>query len=326
MPGLVVDIHAHLTPERFRKAVESGSTWHGLGPETGELENPRNLEGVGERVASMDSIGVDVQAVSTTDCFYCYDKDVATTVAIARDANDELAEMSHDCPDRFIGLGSLPLQDVKASITELDRIMSDLQLKGVMIDDYVNGRTFDEPEFLPLWEAIEGHGAVVLFHQGAPTVVTCLTNRWFLPNSVGNLANRVLTFGSLVFGGVIDRFPKLKLCLGHAGGYTAMGVDRMDKGWEAGQFDYMSDDVRNLERRPSEYLRDFYYDTVTYSESTLRYLIDRVGADRVVFGTDYPAPMEVTDAVNWIRGLESLSEDEKQAILSDNPARLLGLG
>jgi aminocarboxymuconate-semialdehyde decarboxylase len=148
---------------------------------------------------------------------------------------------------------------------------------------------------------------------------------------VGNLVERVLTFGTLVQGGIMDRFPRLKVCLLHGGGYTAFGLARMDKGWEAQKLAYMcnysagEDSRQQITRPPSTYASAFYYDCATFSEPTLRFLIDTVGADRVVFGTDYPCPMQIIDPVNWINGLQSLTAAEKQAILWDNPARMLGL-
>jgi aminocarboxymuconate-semialdehyde decarboxylase len=169
---------------------------------------------------------------------------------------------------------------------------------------------------------------VVFFHQCGATVVEHRTQRYGLPNTVGNLTERALTFGTLVFGGVMDRFPGLKICLGHAGGYTAFGIARMDKGWEAGALDDMPEfeDARTtLQEPPSSYLNRFYYDSCTYTEATLRFLLDSVGPDRVVLGTDYPAPMILDDAVRWIRGLDGLTETEKENILSINPGRLLGL-
>jgi aminocarboxymuconate-semialdehyde decarboxylase len=131
-----------------------------------------------------------------------------------------------------------------------------------------------------------------------------------------------------VYGGVMDRFPDLKICLGHAGGYTAFGAARMDKGWHAGAMENMPefDDGRTfLERAPSEYVSRFWYDSCTYTEQNLRLLLDVVGADRVVLGTDYPAPMMEPDPVSWIRGMSTLTTEEKDAILSGNPARLLGV-
>ncbi|MBS1241670.1 MAG: aminocarboxymuconate-semialdehyde decarboxylase, partial [Gemmatimonadetes bacterium] len=221
---------------------------------------------------------------------------------------------------------TVPMQDVGAAVAEMERAVGDLGLKGLMINDHVNGQTYDQPQFLPFWMAAEKLGAVILFHQYGPTVVTARTNDYFLPNTIGNLVDRTITFATLVFGGVMDRFPGLKLCLAHGGGYTAFGVARMDKGWEAAAIDYMPHDARrNIDRPPSAYLGSFYYDCATFSERTLRFLIDSVGIGRVVFGTDYPAPMVIEDAVNWVNGLASLSDEEKDAILWGNPARLLGL-
>ena len=322
----VIDVHAHVTPQRFQRAVREHGTWYGMTSADGELENPKNLWTPEERIADMDALGVDVQAVSPTDCFYQYDRDVETTAAIARAVNDEIAEMTRDWPDRFVGMGTVPMQDVGAAVVELERIVAEHGFMGVMIDDHVLGRTYDEPEFLSFWEAVEGLEAVTLFHQLGPTVVQHRTNRYMLPNTIGNLTDRTITFGMLVFGGVVDRFPDLKLCLGHGGGYTAFGIARMDKGWEAAAIDYMSKGAReHIDRPPSEYLGRFYYDCCTHSEATLRFLIDTVGIDRVVFGTDYPAPMVIEDSVNWVRGLGSLTDDEKEAILSRNPARMLGM-
>jgi aminocarboxymuconate-semialdehyde decarboxylase len=132
----------------------------------------------------------------------------------------------------------------------------------------------------------------------------------------------------LVFGGVMDEFPDLKICLGHAGGYVAFGIARMDKGWRAGAMENMPEfeDARTvLANAPSDYLSRFYYDSCTYTEASLRFLVDMVGIDRVVLGTDYPAPMILDDAVHWINGLPGFTAEEKDAILSTNPSRLLGL-
>jgi aminocarboxymuconate-semialdehyde decarboxylase len=186
----------------------------------------------------------------------------------------------------------------------------------------------DEPQFRPFWRSVEELGAVVFFHQCSSTVVESRTGRYGLPNTIGNLTDRAITFGTLVFGGVMDEFPDLKICLGHAGGYTAFGIARMDKGWRAGAMENMPEfeDARTvLEKAPSDYLSRFWYDSCTYTEETLRFLVDMVGIDQVVLGTDYPAPMVLDDAVHWINGLPNFTSDEKDAILNRNPTRLLGL-
>jgi aminocarboxymuconate-semialdehyde decarboxylase len=286
----------------------------------GELHNPRHAWTPEQRIADMDSLGVDVQVVSTNVAFYQYDRNVTTTIAIARDCNNEVRQMTMDYPDRLAGLATLPMQNIKTAIDELERSVVKLGLKGAMIDDKVNGRTYDEPEFLPFWQAAEQMGAFILVHQQGPTVVAQRTTRYHLPNTIGNLADRAVTFASLVFGGVMDKCPDLKICLAHGGGYTCYGIGRMDRGWQV-----RSEARVHIQQPPSAYLRKFYYDCLTQSEPALRYLIDTVGADRVVLGTDWPADMCIDWPVAWVMSLESLTQEEKEAILYKNLEKLLGI-
>ncbi len=315
-----IDIHAHSTPQCFQREVLQGRTWHGMTAAEGELFNPRNAWTPEQRIADMNSIGVDVQVVSTNVAFYKYDQDVDTTVAIATDCNNEVHQMTMDYPERLAGLATLPMQDVRAAIAELERAVATLGFKGAMINDHVNGRTYDDPAFLPFWRAAEQLGAVLLIHQANPTMVTPRIDRYHLPNTIGNLAERAVTFASFVFGGVMDQCPDLKICLAHGGGYTCFGAGRMDRGW------LVRREARvNINRPPSEYLNRFYYDCLTHSEPALRMLIDTVGIDRVVLGTDWPADMMIDWPVGWVMGLPSLTQDEKEAILWKNLEQLLGL-
>lgn len=315
-----IDLHAHLTPQCFQRDVLAGRTWHGMTRAEGELLNPMNAWTPEQRLADMDSLGIDIQVVSTNVAFYKYDQDVATTQAIARACNDEVHQMTIDHPQRFAGLATLPMQDVPAAIAELERAMVTLTFKGAMINDTVNGRTFDEPELLPFWKAAEQMGAVLLIHQARPTLVTGRIDRYHLPNSIGNLVDRAVTFASLVFGGVMDQCPDLKICLAHGGGYTCYSAGRMDNGWAS------RPEARvHLQSPPSTYLKRFYYDCLTHSEAALRFLLDSVGAERVVLGTDWPADMRIDWPVAWVQGLQSLTQEEKEAILWKNLERLLGL-
>jgi aminocarboxymuconate-semialdehyde decarboxylase len=307
-----------VTPQRFQRAVLAGEIWHGLGPDEGELDNPKNRWDPERRVEEMDRLGVDVQLVSPTDCFYQYRLAPATTAAIAADCNDEVAEMVRDRPGRFRGLGTLPLQDIELTIREMERSIGELGLRGFMIDDHVNGLTYDDPTFEPFWATAARLNAFIFVHQGRPTSVTYRIRDYFLPNSIGNLVDRTITFSALVYGGVMDRHPGLTVCLGHAGGYVPYAVDRLDKGWSA-----FPDSRGATLDRPSTYLRRFYYDTVTYTDRNLRFLVDMVGADRVVFGTDWPAPMAVDDPVRRIETSDSLDDTERALILRDNAARVL---
>lgn len=335
-PMPVVDMHAHVSPERFKRAVRTEGSWYGLGPEVGELHLGGFDQPLEVRLAEMDAWGVDIQVVTPNVGFYQYLNDVETTSAIARECNDEIAEMVSAHPDRFRGMGTVPMQDVGAAITELERLMGDLGLEGVMINDHAAGVTYDEPAYLPFFQAAEACGAIVFFHQGGGTCVDTRIRRYKLGNSVGNLTERALAFGALVFGGVMDRCPNLKPMLAHGGGAVAWGITRMDKaagaldqrgpsGELVPPFGAQPDDKYALGTPPSDYLERFWYDCCTYSGPVLRFLIDTVGIDRIVLGTDYPAPMVLADAVNWVRGLPQLDESEKQAILSTNASALLGL-
>ena len=296
--GLIIDVHTHVTPRRFQEVVLSGYDWYGMTAEDGELDNPKNRWTPERRIEEMNELGVDVQLLSPTDCFYQYDKEPNLTAIIAAECNDEIVEMVRDYP-RFKGLGTLPMQDVTLSVEEMKRGMR-LGLKGFMIDDHVNGRTYDDPAFEPIWVTAERLHAFLLIHQYGPTTVWYRTKKYFLPNSVGNLVDRTLTFGCLVFGGVMDRHTDLRVCLGHAGGYVPYAVDRMDRGWDA--FPKYRGQARG---RPSKYLDRFLYDTTTFTDRNLRFLIDAVGVENVILGTDWPAPMAVEDPVRKIEASRS---------------------
>jgi aminocarboxymuconate-semialdehyde decarboxylase len=212
------------------------------------------------------------------------------------------------------------MQDPKAAIAELERCVVRLGLKGAMINDHVNGRTFDEPALLPFWKEAERMGALIFIHQARPTLVLQRADRYHLPNTIGNLVDRAVTFASFVFGGVMDQCPDLKVCLAHGGGYTCFGIGRMDRGWQV-----RSEARVHIDKPPSAYLRKFYYDCLTHSEPALRMLLDTVGADRVVLGTDWPADMRIDWPVAWVLSLKSLTQEEKEKILWKNLERLLGL-
>jgi len=283
--------------------------------EDGELENPKNRWLPERRIQEMDELGVDVQLVSPTDVFYQYDREPEVTALIAADCNDEVAELVREHPGRFLGLGTLPMQAPELAVAELGRAVGELGLSGVMIDDHVNGLMYDEERFRAVWAAAEELGAFILIHQYWPTSVALRTEKYFLFNSVGNLVDRTLTFGALVFGGVMDDFPELTVCLAHAGGYVPYALDRMDKGW----LKFPASRGRSKDR-PSTYVNRFYYDTVTFTDRNLRFLIDTVGIERMLFGTDWPAPMDVDDPVRRIECSSVLADAEREAILRGNAA------
>jgi len=315
-----IDIHAHLSSQRFQHAMKNGKEWHGMTADEGELFNPLNHWDPEQRIKDMNSIGIDVQVVTANVAFYKYDQPVDVAAAIARETNDEIREMMVDYPDRISGLANVPMQDMNAAIAEMDRAINVLGMKGVMINDHVNDVLYDDPIFDPFWKAAEEMGALVLIHQARPTTVNPRLNKFHAPNSIGNLTDRTITFATFVFGGVMDKYPNLKICLCHGGGYTCFGIGRMDRGYE------VRPEARvNIQKPPSEYLRSFYYDCLTHSEASLRYLVSTVGADRVVLGTDWPADMKLDWPVAWVLEMDSLTQEEKEMILWKNLEGLLNI-
>ncbi len=328
-----IDFHAHLTPQCFWRATEGGGDWHGIkreqdargrqivvsGTSRGQLP-PKASWTPEQRLADMESLGVDIHVVSPFSGFYNYELDAGLAMASSRETNDEIKQMMMSWPDRFHGLATLPMQDVPAAVQELERVMVELEFKGAVIDDKVNGKLLDEPEFMPFWKAAEQLGAVILFHQGGETIVDRRIKRYHLPNSVGNLADRTLTFASLVMGGVMDACPDLRICLSHGGGYACYGAGRMDRGW-----DRIPLADRLAAHPPSQYLNRFYYDCIVYTEQALRFLIDSVGIERVLFGTDWPYDMAQDWPVSWVLAMESITQEEKDAILWKNLENLLDI-
>ncbi len=319
----IIDIHAHISPEGLLWAMAQGRDWHGI-PAALLLPTheytPRTTWSPEQRLREMDELGVDVHVLSTNSFLYFYEWDAAATANMARECNEHVAQLTRDHPDRFAGFATLPLQNVSASVMELERSISTLGLKGAMIGDHVNGLTYDDPSFLPLWKAAEAMGAVIFVHQSGDTTVTPRNDRYHIPNTIGNLVDRTVTFASFVYGGVMDACPDLKVCLAHGGGFACYGAGRMDRGWQV-----RAEARVNLQQPPSSYLGRFWYDCLTHSEDALRYLIDTVGIDRVVFGTDWPFDMAIDDPVNWVRSLGQLTDEEKDAILGGNIIRLLDL-
>lgn len=327
-----IDIHAHIVPDDLIH-LRNGEDWHGFtveadagghalvrGPNRYGL-HPKYFWFPKQRLAEMDALGVEIHVLSTWSQLYNYDLAVEVCLACCKDCNDYVAQLTRTWPTRFAGLATLPMQDVDAAIDELERCVIELGLKGAMINDHVNGSTLDDPVYRPFWQAAEQLQAFILFHQVEnDTIVNARTGRYSLGNSIGNLADRAVTFASLVYGGVMDACPDLRICLAHGGGYTCFGIGRMDRGWR------VRPEARvNIQQPPSAYLNQFYYDCLTHSEATLRLIIDSVGADRVILGSDWPYDMGIDSPVAWVSGLQSLTQEEKDAILWKNLEKLLDL-
>ncbi len=327
-----IDLHAHLFPQCLWRAIEAGGDWHGIrcerdsdgrehlnvrGRHQGEI-GPKMRFTPQERLAHMDAIGTDVHVVSVTPSLFGYDLEEAPAVAAAREVNDEIAGLARQWPQRFAGLANLPLPHVGAAVAELQRAVGSLGLKGAMLDTQVNSRNWDEPEWGPLFQAAEGVGALLFFHPSR-SIVQQRINRYHLANTIGNPLEDMLAVAALIFGGVLERHPDLKVAIAHGGGGICYGIGRLDRGWEA-----RPEARLHIPHPPSHYLRRFYYDTITWSEAALRFLIDTVGADRVVLGSDFPYDMGPESPARWLEAMPRITPREKDLILGQNLQQLLG--
>ncbi len=329
-----IDIHAHLVPRSLWRAADARQDWFGFRHEPGagvgsvvgggkltHFTSPKVRFTPDERLKDMDTQGVDVQVISIHTPFFGYHLDPAQGRALARDVNDEIAAMARQWPRRFAGLATLPVQDVTAAIDELERAVTVLGLKGAELDTVVNGENWDEPKFLELFKAAEAMGAVLFFHpQPQHNFMLQRTTRYGLFNSLGVIVEDAIVVAILIFGGILDACPDLKVCIAHGGGPACFAMGRLDRGWQG-----RADARGQSQQPPSTYQRRLYYDCVTGSEAALRFLLDQVGADRVVLGSDWPFVPWDPSPVAWVQGLKTLTPDEKEKILWRNLESLLKL-
>ena len=329
-----IDIHAHLLPRSLWQAADAGRDWYGFRHEPGEgigtfmgdgkrthFASPKARFTPEERLKDMDAQGVDVQVLSIHTPFFGYHLDPMQGRALAREVNDDIAAMTTQWPARFAGFATLPVQDVKAAIDELERAVTVLGLKGAELDTVVNGENWDDPKFLPLFKAAEAMGAVLFFHpQPQHNFMMQRTTRYGLANSLGVIVEDAIVVAILIFGGVLDACPDLKVCVAHGGGPACFAMGRIDRNWRG-----TPAERRSIPQPPSAYQRRLYYDTVVSSETALRFLLDEVGADRVVLGSDWPFVPWNPSPVGWVQGLKSLRDDEKEKILWRNVEALLKL-
>ncbi len=328
-----IDIHAHIVPDSLWKAITAKRDWHGFRHEPGEglgtmvgggmrtgFTTSKVRYTVEERLKDMDEQKVDVQVLSIHMPFVGYHLEAAQGLALAREVNDEIGATVRQNAGRLAGLATLPVQDVKSAIGELERAVTKLGLKGASLDTQVNGEQWDEPRFLPFFKAAESMGAVLFYHpQPQNNFLMQRINRHGLFNSLGVILDDAIVTAVLICGGVLEKCPDLQVCIAHGGGPACYAMGRLDRTWHgrAGS--------RSTPQPPSAYQKKLYYDTVVGSEEALRFLIDRVGADRVVLGSDWPFVPWHPSPVTWVQNLKSLTAEEKEKILWRNLAALLDI-
>lgn len=324
-----VDIHCHVfTPEadeiarpHFRPEFESMIKW--ASDETREVNRKQNetihrqLTSVEQRLKDMDKLGIDVQAISPAPPQYYYWAEPEIGRETARLVNNRIAEIVAGNPDRFVGMGTVPLQAPELAVAELERMVKELGLRGVEINTNVAGAELSEPRFRPFFAKAEELGILVFMHPNGFSEGRRLAEHYFI-NIIGNPLESTVAVSHLIFGGVLDAHPRLKLCVAHGGGFLPAYSGRSDHGHGA-----RPDSRLAIKRKPTSYLKKLYFDTIVFTHHQLDYLASLWGSDHLLLGSDYPFDMAEPDPVGFVSSAPGLSNEDKAAILGGNAAKLL---
>ena len=284
--------------------------------------NGQNLfltpERVADRLALMDQQGTDIEALSINPFWYGVDRDLARQ--IIKIQNEKLAELCASHPDRFVAFATVALQHPDLAVEQLEEGVKKLGLRGASIGGSVNGEELSSEKFHPFWGKAEELGVLVFMHpQGVPDLRKRLGGNGMLTNVIGNPLETTIALSHLIFEGTLDRFPGLKLCAAHGGGYLPSYADRSDHGCLVLP---QNCNPTPLKKHPTEYLRQLYFDALVFTPEALRHLVAQCGVSQIVMGTDSPIGWTNVE-VDHILGTPSLSNADKQAILGGNAAKLL---
>ena len=325
-----IDTHAHYFPQSYLDLIAKhgprvgsrvekdalGQTFIqvGLTLRTGPIASA--FIDIDERLKEMDRQGVKVHVLSLTQpMVYWADDDLGTQLSMAFNDAISAAHLKH--PERLLGFACLPFQNPKLALEELERAAKLPGIRGVYIATVVRDRDLSDPSFFPIYARLEELGLPLFLH---PMMVNNeRMKQFYLINLCGNPFETALAASHLIYGGVLDRFPKLEISLPHAGGALPILRGRLDRGFE------VRPECKVIAKRPSEFLKRFTYDTISYDDEVLKDLVDLVGADRIMVGSDYCFDIAYEEPVKMIREMDTLDEAQKELILGGNAKRLLRL-
>lgn len=333
MPSGKIDLHTHILPERWpnlRQRYGYGG-WVALeahGPCCARMHiDGRFFRSIDSncwdptvRIAECDRLGVSTQVLSTVPVLFAYWAKAADTLDFARFLNDHVAGVCRDRPDRFIGLGTVPLQDPQLAIGELERCVGELGMRGVEIGSHVNHWNLNAPELFPFFERCEQLGAAVFVHPWDMMGQESMQKYW-LPWLVGMPAETSRAACSLIFGGVLARLPRLRVCLSHGGGSFPFTLGRIEHGFRERPDLCAVDNATS----PRETLPRLWFDSLVHDAEALRFLIRLVGAQRVALGSDYPFPLGEREPGALIESMGDLDAATRELLLSGAARTFLGL-
>jgi len=327
---LTIDTHAHYFPESYLKLIadhgkrcgttvvsdSSGARFIqvGIALRTGPI-TPHFID-LDDRIRTMDAAGVGMHALSLTQpMVYWADDELGLQLCVA--FNDAVSEAHRKYPERFIGFACLPLQNASLALEELERVSRMPGIRGIYMATAVRDRELSDRSFFPVYERIADLRLPIFLH---PMMINNeRLMQYYLINLLGNPFETAIAAAHLIFGGVMDAFPELEVSLPHAGGVLPILRGRLDRGFE------IRGECKVIPRPPSEYLRRFTYDTISYSAPIMDYLVELVGAERIMMGSDYCFDIAYNDPVKVVKGMKSVNDRQRQQILWGNAARLLRL-
>lgn len=318
-PPETIDVHAHALSPRLVELTAGHS-----GP-----PNPHNdvlmrttykvpFESVDARLETMARQGIDMQVVSHMPNFaYWADRDVAEQIVDA--ANTCIAELCQSHPDNFVGLCLVSLQFPDLAARQLENAMTSMGMKGVEIGTRVEDVEMDAEQLEPFWSAAEHLGALIFMHPAGTTMGKRLA-KYYLSNAIGNPLDTTIALSHMIFGGVFERHPRLKLVAAHGGGYLPSYFPRTDHDFE------VRPEAKTIPHPPSRYLRQIYVDNLVYRPENVAHIVSTMGPSQVVLGTDYPFDMGQNNPVDIVNAIPDLPEADRERIRHGNASRLLGLG
>lgn len=328
--GVTIDAHTHVAIPRAGEYIKPHldlSTIplaHYASQETKDLNLKQDkdiftrITAYDDRFKDMEAMGIDMQVVlpAPPQCFHTVALEHA--VVGARMVNEGIAEYCERYKDRFIPFGTVPMQDGKEAAKELEHVVKKLGMKGVEILTNVHGKELSDPAFAPFWAKAEELGALVVIHPNGFTEGQRLS-RYYFNNVIGNPFETALALHYLIFDGVLERHPNLKIYAMHGGGYLGAYSGRIDHVWGA------RSDAHSLPKPPGEYLKKIFFDTVVFTPLQLEMLVRTYGADQIIMGSDYPFDMLEADPIGHINTVEMFDDTTRAALAGGNIKKLLGL-
>jgi len=329
-----IDCHAHILPEKWPSLKDKygyGGFIHLEHHKPGSANMMRDdghfFREIQENcwdpkaiLVDMDKYKVDKMVLCTVPVLFNYWAKPADTYDWNLFLNDHLAAVTEEYPDRFVGLGTVPMQDIPLAIKEMERCKTELKMPGLEIGSNINNKNLDHPDFHPFWEAAEDLGVSIFVHPWE-MMGTAVTPDYFMPWLVGMPAETSRAICCMIFGGIFDKYPKLKVMFAHGGGAFPHTLGRVSHGWHCRQ-DLCN--VNNI-KDPREYIGKFWVDGITHDDDALKYIINLMGADKIAYGTDYPFPLGDLEHGEFIEKMQGISEETREQLLSGTVKEFLGI-